>query len=255
MKTLVYYCAVAAAFTAFGADPYSGVSATDKEIYLAACLTLPPDQGSGLWTSNVNFKWPRHSTINVSFLDGDDAIQRKVMKFASEWTEFTDIKFVRVSHAGDVRITFNGLGYRSMVGKRAKTRTNPALPTMTLGFPTSVTEVEVRRHVLHEFGHVLGFAHEQQSPSVQIHWKEKEVLRFYKLKAGWDEEKVRDNVLRRPRPTELANSAATAFDPKSIMIYPIPAGLTEDGFSVDWNTTLSERDKKFARQQYLDDGN
>ena len=47
-----------------------------------------------------------------------------------------------------------------------------------------------------------------------------------------------------------ADVNATAMDPKSIMIYPIPAAWTLDGFSAGFNSDLSEKDKKFIRKQY-----
>ena len=36
---------------------------------------------------------------------------------------------------------------------------------------------------------------------------------------------------------------AFGFDPKSIMMYPVPAELTLGGFHTDWNAELSEQDK------------
>jgi len=40
------------------------------------------------------------------------------------------------------------------------------------------------------------------------------------------------------------------FDPESIMLYPIPAHWTKNGFSSGLNTDLSPKDRKFIRQEY-----
>jgi hypothetical protein len=42
----------------------------------------------------------------------------------------------------------------------------------------------------------------------------------------------------------------TALDFQSIMLYPIPAKWTTDGFSVGMNNNLSATDKTFIHQQY-----
>ena len=47
--------------------------------------------------------------------------------------------------------------------------------------------------------------------------------------------------------------AETNFDPTSIMMYPLPAGLATVGgqpFCVGWNLALSDRDKKIAAAVY-----
>ena len=40
------------------------------------------------------------------------------------------------------------------------------------------------------------------------------------------------------------------MDPTSIMMYPIPAGFTTNGFVVGMNWVLSDEDKKFIAQNY-----
>jgi hypothetical protein len=40
------------------------------------------------------------------------------------------------------------------------------------------------------------------------------------------------------------------FDPLSIMLYPIPAEHTKNGFTVGWNTQLSEQDKQLIAENY-----
>ena len=44
---------------------------------------------------------------------------------------------------------------------------------------------------------------------------------------------------------------ATVMDPKSIMMYPIPAKWTTNGASTGFNSDLSELDTKFIHKQYI----
>jgi hypothetical protein len=64
---------------------------------------------------------------------------------------------------------------------------------------------------------------------------------------NWDEGQIRSNVLDH-YPKEAVT--ATDVDADSIMMYPIPAAWTLDGFSADLNADLSEQDIAFIRQEY-----
>lgn len=121
---------------------------------------------------------------------------------------------------------------------------------MNLGWLTATSpETELRRVVLHEFGHVLGLIHEHSSPVAKIPWNEKIVLDYYKRTQGWSHSTTKANVLL----PEFAD-AYTEFDPDSIMMYPIPSDLTIGGFSVPWeNSELSDLDKKLIGQLYPKD--
>jgi hypothetical protein len=45
--------------------------------------------------------------------------------------------------------------------------------------------------------------------------------------------------------------AFTAFDPQSIMLYPVPKELTKGGFEIPWsNSELSALDKEFIGKMY-----
>jgi serralysin len=49
---------------------------------------------------------------------------------------------------------------------------------------------------------------------------------------------------------EPAEVSSTPVDEDSIMLYPIPATWTTDGFSADLNSAPSETDKKFIAEAY-----
>lgn len=98
---------------------------------------------------------------------------------------------------------------------------------------------------MHEFGHALGLLHEQSYPGV-FKWKKDTVYKYYAMQ-NWDKARTDHNVFK---VSEQFFTNGMAYDPKSIMQYPIPAWQTEDGFSVEGNNELSEGDKKIIAAMY-----
>jgi hypothetical protein len=109
-------------------------------------------------------------------------------------------------------------------------------------------EDELRGVVLHEFGHALGLIHEHQDPVAAIQWNRAAVIQELSGPPNnWSVEQIEFNVLTPAAPDDVD---ATPLDPKSIMMYPIPASWTMNGFSTGTNTDLSDLDRKFIRKQY-----
>jgi serralysin len=107
---------------------------------------------------------------------------------------------------------------------------------------------EVRRVVLHEFGHALGLIHEHQNPNRPIAWNRAAVIADLSGPPNnWDEATIENNMFKKYDPAELSS---TPTDSASIMMYPIPASWTTDGFSADLNGALSDTDKSFIRGAY-----
>ena len=102
--------------------------------------------------------------------------------------------------------------------------------------------------MLHEFGHALGCVHEHQNPAGGIQWNEDAVYEYYGGPPNnWSMAEVEHNVLQ----TYDENlTVHTQVDPASIMMYPIPPGLTLGGFEIELNTQLSPTDKEFIRKAY-----
>jgi hypothetical protein len=90
--------------------------------------------------------------------------------------------------------------------------------------------------------------HEHQSPAGGIRWNRQRVLEdLTGAERRWTPEQVQQNMFA---PLDRAETNFTAFDPASIMLYPIPPEWTEDGFTSVLNTNLSQLDRMFIREQY-----
>ncbi len=197
-------------------------------------------------------RWSDRDTLHVCFLDGEPALQRKVEQFARQWCEYANIKLVfdNAPHA-EIRISFRYAGSWSFVGVDALDENIPLdQPTMNFGWlTTSTPNDEVSRVVLHEFGHALGLIHEHQNPAAAIPWNKEVVYEYYSGPPNnWTKEQIDVNLFQL---YSAQLTAYSAFDPDSIMLYPIPAEfLTDPAQAVGWNRTLSETDKEFIGRWY-----
>ncbi len=197
-------------------------------------------------------QWMPGETIKVSFLDGDPSVQEKVKKVAELWTAplmaNLNIRFVDPV-PGDARISFKNPGSWSVIGTTCRNIEDKSQPTMNFGWLKSDTpDDEIRRVVLHEFGHALGLIHEHQNPGGKINWNKSQVYDdLSKPPNNWTKDVIDRNMFE---PYDMAETNFTALDPKSIMMYPIPAKWTLDGFSTDLNEDLSQMDRQFIHEQY-----
>jgi hypothetical protein len=193
-----------------------------------------------------SLRWQK-TNLTVRFMNGDPRVQAQVKRYAQQWSDLCGITFdFGDHHPADIRLSFTCTGHWSAIGSSGRNLSDNR-PTMNLKLTASTPESEIRRVTLHEFGHALGLIHEHQSPAGGIQWNEPAVIAYYQRTQGWDEAKTRVNVINRASATEVN---ATAFDPRSIMLYPIPRELTLDGFHSDWNTQLSEQDQAFIGAIY-----
>jgi hypothetical protein len=198
-------------------------------------------------------KWTAGDIISVSFLDGDPEVQDKVKAAALTWTTpdlaRLTFDFRKNTNKTLIRISFKFSGSWSVIGTTCKQVTDTTQPTMNYGWLTPDSEDdEIRRVVLHEFGHALGLIHEHQNPAGGIQWDRDAVTRDLSGPPNnWPADVIDHNMFE----TYQANETNfTATDKDSIMMYPIPANWTLDGYTVGLNTELSATDRQFVHEQY-----
>jgi hypothetical protein len=194
--------------------------------------------------------WPLGATLRIAFLEGERVVQERVATIAQEWTRYANLKFAFGNDPdAEIRITFNpNIGSWSYLGTDSTLPGLRGRASMNLGWlHAGASATEYRRVVLHEFGHALGLIHEHLSPAASIPWDVAAVMRFYRQTNGWSDEYIRSNVL-----DPLVVDRNTPFDPRSIMLYPVPADLlTDPAAAVPWsNSELSDLDKAFIRTIY-----
>lgn len=191
--------------------------------------------------------WRSGQTLRVAFWDGQPALHQRVAQVALEWTQHANINLDFIAgQRGDIRVTFRPGDSSSAIGTEAKEARYRGKPSMNFGWlDPQVSDKELRRVVLHEFGHALGCIHEHQNPQAGIQWNRKAVYAHFGDRMTRPE--IDANILA-PAPASSTNSSA--YDPHSIMIYAIPAGLTKDGYAVEWNHDLSSIDRQFMAERY-----
>jgi hypothetical protein len=198
-------------------------------------------------------RWTQDDLIRVRFLGGDPSLCRRIQLVAERWIApgMANLSFNWVdSGDAEIRIAFiQGEGSWSYLGTMCQNVPAQNNPTMNFGWLTPDSDdVEVRRVVLHEFGHALGLIHEHQNPDGGIEWNEPAVINDLKGPPSfWDDATIRRNVLDHYSKDKIR---ATPADRHSIMMYPIPKSWTLNEFSSDLNSDLSERDIAFIQQVY-----
>jgi serralysin len=210
-----------------------------------------PQPGAERGTMKKASKWTAGDQITVAFLGGAPELQEKVKQVAREWVEpgMANLRLIFVQDPAHalIRVSFvpNNRSW-SVIGRYCRDIKAPE-PTMNFGWLTSSSSpIEIRRVVLHEFGHALGLEHEHQNPAGGIRWNKEQV--YKDLLPTWSKRTIDLNLFE---PLDRGEERLyTAFDPRSIMVYPIPARWTLDGYSVPLNSDFSDVDRYFIREQY-----
>jgi serralysin len=194
--------------------------------------------------------WEAGQTLRVRFNGGSAALRLRVQRVAEEWRPHANVRFIFVAddQPAEIRIGFvSGDGSWSLIGRDALL-VPASSQTMNFGWLADDTaDDELRRVVLHEFGHALGLIHEHQSPVASIRWDVPKVYAWYSKNLGWDEATVNANLLTK---YDAATTNYSAYDPTSIMQYPVSASLTLDGTEIGWNINLSSMDQAAIRAWY-----
>lgn len=196
--------------------------------------------------------WEPGETIKFGFniSGGSITLIEKVKWYAKEWEQYANIKLQYVPNINDavIKIGFTPGGSYSLIGREALVAPANSI-TMNFGWLAGTTDESlIRRVILHEFGHALGFIHEHASPAAAIAWDKEKVYAFYALPPNnWNRTMVDNNVFIK---YALNSTNYSTYDRLSIMHYSIPADLTTDGRSTPFNTDFSTTDKQYAALVY-----
>ncbi len=195
--------------------------------------------------------WQNGRTLCIAFIGGDATVRSRVIEVARQWEDHANLHFDFLTGEGqeaDIRIAFQPGGSWSYIGTDAKL-VPQGEPTMNFGWLTTASSDDTySRVVLHEFGHALGAIHEHQHPEGDIPWDKEAVYDYYAQPPNnWSSEQVDVNLFQKYDRNLLNYSA---FDPASIMLYPILNALTVGDWEVGWNAQLSAQDKMFMSQNY-----
>lgn len=218
------------------------------------CLAKTDTTSTSNPTARVTYKgseWENGQTIRIKFLNGNKFLQDKVKQFATEWTEYANLKFqwVNANENADIKIGFkwkNSTASWSRIGVDSKNVPQDDA-SMNFGwFDIKTRDSEFSRTVIHEFGHALGLAHEHMSPFARIEWNKPVVYAAY-AKQGWNESTVDLNVF-----SQLNSSKTdyTVFDSQSIMLYYFSPDFTLNKLKLPQNTILSTIDKEGIAAMY-----
>ncbi|WP_254410962.1 M12 family metallopeptidase [Dyadobacter diqingensis] len=202
--------------------------------------------------SATRWRWApgKSKVITVTFIDGVQSIQKRVQNIASAWEPLIGAKFMYVpnSQNADIKISFAQKGVSwSSIGTDSKNRR----PSMNFGW---LEEEEIdslfQSVVLHEFGHAIGLVHEHQLPNGnKIKWNVDSVYAYYMGYPNfWKIKDIKLNIFDRYSQNQIIGGK---YDPLSIMMYHIPASLTEDGYTTPINVRISKEDKRTITDVYL----
>lgn len=191
----------------------------------------------------INRQWPNGSTIQIAFKGGNSTQQQMVRQIAPEWCEHANLRFEFVTNPGaTIRVSFDeDDGAWSYIGVD-----NLEIPvgaaTLNLGW-------QDRGVILHEFGHMIGLAHEHQNPTGGLQWNEEAVIAALTGPPNyWDLPTIRHNVLDKYSSDQIIG---TDFDLESIMLYAFPSSWTVNGVGTDFNEDLSKQDKAFVSSSQM----
>jgi hypothetical protein len=189
--------------------------------------------------------------LTVGFMDNPPAdLRKRILQHMNAWGATANVKFVETRTDPEVRIAREGGeagGYWSYLGTDIR-HIPKNEQTMNLEeFSMRTPESEYNRVVRHETGHTMGFPHEHMRKALVDKIDPAKAIEYFGRTQGWNEEEVRQQVLT---PLEESSLLGTAPNPKSIMCYQIPGGLTKDGKPILGGKDIDPSDAAFVATIY-----
>lgn len=176
--------------------------------------------------------------VSVKFLDGVIEGQRWVAETARLWTQCPDtsLQFEFFDDKGnsldgalapppsyDIRVTFEGSSYWSLVGRNPGADPNAATMQLAGLDKTHLDQNFRQRTVVHEFGHALSLHHEHRRKEMIACIDQEEAIKYYGGAPNrWDSATTIQQLL-----TPLSDDIDTSlkYDPDSVMNYVLPERL------------------------------
>lgn len=197
--------------------------------------------------------WAPGRTLWISFLGAPDRkLKMSIFELACQWVDLSGANLeLDLSEDDDKHAQI-----RILTGEHAEHNESDigtdalASEDYTMSLNVIPGDESFKSTVLHEFGHALGFEHEQLHPDATIPWNEPALFEAAKQSDDWSEQDIRETYLNKRPDNELIK---TQYDPLSIMHYPIAAWMTLDGSEVIQNTELSAKDLEMMRLAYPHD--
>jgi hypothetical protein len=254
---------------------------------------LPPSFRGFSFVVDTLKRWQPGSTVRVAFLDGSNPLRKGIADAASAWLAHGNIRLDfgydpaagtyrswsrgDQTYQADIRISFDGKGYYSLVGRDSNDPAvvHPSEESMNFEGFLANPPPDWQATAMHEFGHAFGFQHEHQHPvggcDSEFRWfddpgyspepgrlglPDSQGRRpgIYTALAAppneWPASKVDRNL------KQLPNSSAFllgAFDRASIMMYSFAAWMFVSSDSRCYtprNKVLSEGDRQGFAQAY-----
>lgn len=233
---------------------------------------------------STNYRWPTGTRLIVAFQGGSFPVWLEISKIANQWSKYANVTFdfginqaaktARIWKIGDpvsiahVRIRLDAPRRDQRWSAVGQDTFNPlfAEGSMTLGGIANSYPMwtdEDRADILHEFGHVLGFLHEQQRDECQSDFRyvrgangEPSIYDLYWKYFAWDHDKTEANLKLDAHYGQTSGS--TEPDKTSLFLYPLyefllPATLHgKDGpcYVKNKNLTMSKNDIAKASEMY-----
>ena len=207
-----------------------------------------------------DYVWDQGQEITIAFLEGSPSQQDFVKKTVLEtWQPLVNLKlsFIDDPTNAIIRVGFDpNLGSWSYIGKQNKNIPNSER-TINLGWLDD--EEGLNGGVIkHEFGHMLGFAHEHLRSDKEFEWNKEAVYNtFSGPPNNWSRSTIDTNIFDTVNTNQFIG---TKYDDKSIMVYIFDCSLFKSAHkSMPCNTgsiqELSPLDKATVSSVYPRDNN